>query len=134
MPSIVEEQILQREKLRLSEMKLRFGSVRSSHPGNSQVEHNEMQYTYHLQIVQGECTRLNSVLCAKRAAIHRLEKKKEELECLEKEEKAEWEGVIESLVRNEAEDSWEELNGVVGVPLCVHRSEIGYRYAESCSG
>ena len=92
-----------------------------------------MQYTYHLQIVQDECTRLNSVLCAKRTTIHRLEKKKEELQCLEKEEKAEWEGVIESLVRNEAEDSWEELSGVVGVPLCVYRSEIGDKYAGSCS-
>ena len=93
-----------------------------------------MQYAYHLRIVQNECTQLNSVLCAKRATIRRLEKKMEELECMEKEEKAEWEGVIESLVRNEAEDSWEELNGVVGMRLCVHSLEIGDRYAKSCSG
>ena len=50
-----------------------------------------MQYAYHLRIVQNECTQLNSVLCAKRATIRRLEKKMEELECMEKEEKAEWE-------------------------------------------
>ena len=124
--------MLQREKLRLSEMKLRTCFVGFSHPDNSQVEHNEMQYAYHLQRVQDECTRLNSVLCAKRVTIHRLEKKKGKLACLERNEKAEWESVIESIVRNEAEDSWEELNGAVSPTVSAHDIEVGDRYVKSC--